>query len=216
MKRLLRKIASGNLELYHTTSSQVLEKIKEAGSVLPNASTGVTSNGFNGGESLNENGIYLCNDEYVLNQYRESAVNNTIFDQNIPNISVDLKLNVNTENLLPDYDDMAILLEDPKKRDELDSLFEENVPRWQTSLDEIEQCVHNGPIELDKIVGVKFSTKWLVLSGFKLDILDEYLKFDTWITIDEAINQLNELKVGLANLEPTAAFSRLRKLVAKK
>lgn len=212
MKRLRRK-AGGTLDLYHTTSSQVLEKINESGSILPSSNTGITSNGFNGQPSLNENGVYLCNDEYVLNQYRENAVNETVFNKEIPNISVDLQVTIDTNNLLPDYDDMVILLEDPQNREELDNLFEDNVPRWQTSLDEIEQCVHNGPIGIDKITGVKFSTKWIVFNGTNLNTVDEYLKFDTWISVNEAIEQLNQLKNGLTTMEPSFASSRLRKLV---
>lgn len=221
MKRLLNRIAREQLELFHTTSSQILKKIKETGALQPSSETGITSNGL---ESINlppekrtpsgnQNGIYL-GEESVLSYYREKATSGTFFDKSIPNISTDLKINVDTDNLLPDYDDMVVLLEDPNDTEELNSLFEEGVPQWKTSLDEIGQVVHSGTINVDSITGVRFVSEDIIHSdsGESLDIIKDAIEFNTWLDLDTAINQLEKLEINIKNLEPQVASSRLRRV----
>lgn len=222
MKRLLNRIAREQLELFHTTSSQILKKIKETGALQPSSETGVTSNGL---ESINlppeqrtpsgnQTGIYL-GEESVLSYYREKATSGTFFDKSIPNISTDLKINVDTNNLLADYDDMVVLLEDPEDKEELNSLFEEGIPQWKTSLDEIGQAVYNGAINIDSIIGVRFVSEDIMYSdsGESLDIIKEAIEFNSWLDLDTAINQLEKLENNIKNLEPQVASSRLRRVL---
>lgn len=220
MKRLMKKVAGENIDLYHATSSQVLEKIKESGAIQPSSETGITSNGLESidnedgqrSQSGNQNGIYLCGEEDGLDFYRDKAVSATHFDKTFPNIPVDLKVTVNTDKLLPDYDDMTVLLEDPSDPEEFDSLFEEGVPRWKTSLEEIEQVVHDGPISANEITGVSFLAYGILSENDDSDVIKETLEFNVWLDFNEAITQLEELKNKLKNPEPQLASSRLKKI----
>ncbi|AEO93492.1 gp233 [Bacillus phage G] len=222
MTRLLKlkKLASGKIELFHTTSSQVLQKIKESGSLLPSGETGVVSNGLESENipveertpSGNLNGIYLGSNEDVLNYYREKVVDATQFDKNMPNVPVDLKIETDTSNLVPDYDDMVVLLNDPDDEEELESLFDDNTPRWQTSIDEIEQVVHEGPIPVSDITGVRFMDEYVVADDESYNLIRETLNFNTWLSFDQATSQLSELEDKVKNLELHVASSRLRRV----
>lgn len=220
MTRLKKKANGNKIELFHATSSQVLKKIKESGSLQPSGETGVSSNGLADNQykdekapSGNQEGIYL-GDDSVLGYYHDGAVNGTFFDKDAPNIPVDLKLSVNTDNLVPDYDDLVVVLSDPEDNDELESIFEPDVPRWMTSLDEISQVIHVGTIDSNEITSVRFISNGVLFSSYgeNLDILKESIQFDTWITFENAITQLEEIENKIKNLEPQVASSRLKRI----
>lgn len=148
MKRLIKK-ANEQVTLYHGTCSQRLKDILSSGAILPGGVTGITSSGLEADEgneafqqSLNTNGIYLAS-ENSAEEYANSAV---YVDEVMPAFPLVFKLEVDSSNLLPDMDDLGSNFQ-----------FTDNEEKWKQSMDKLQQCIHNGAIELSQISGVRFS-----------------------------------------------------------
>lgn len=162
--------------------------------------------------SGNENGVYLTLDQQDAYQYRYSAIasNN---DKSIPNFGVRLTIEVQTDALSPDYDDLTEL------EVELDK--DSKQPLWKQSLDKINQCLHNGPIDIGSVTAVEISDE-VIDCGQKFEEKEqEFLEFtsnivrlDTDISISEAIDSLKRLNEEYNNLSQdnlmTTSKNRLR------
>lgn len=161
IKRLKKK-AWEKITLYHATSSQALLKIVQDGQILPGGYIDQTSNGImNPNNELipsgEQGGVYL-GDEHVMFYYYDGAINNTHEDITKPNIPVRLTVEVDTDALIPDYDDLSIDLdmENPSISDIKNNLLTGNDPLWKQSLDRLGQVIHLGPIDVSAIKSVQF------------------------------------------------------------
>lgn len=136
------------VNLYHATSSQVLQKIMDEGSLAPPSESGLTSNGLGLGLGLNpsseDGGIYLADigDDLFLSTYMKGAIDNGIFNKNLPNCGVIIELYADSDNLIADKDDY--------KGDNADTAT------WQESLEKCNQVVHKGDIPASQIKSITF------------------------------------------------------------
>lgn len=128
MKRLVRKAASKIL--YHGTSAQRLAEIYENGAI------GTDEYTDNGGD---ENVVYLASGFSMAEHYGSNVAFNSI-DTSLPDWSVVLEIQVDTNNLVPDMDDW-------------DTSVSEN-PTWEDSLEELGQVIYNGKIPTSQILKV--------------------------------------------------------------
>lgn len=163
------------------------------------------------------NGVYLSNDQHDSNNYKKEAVNSNNVDKSIPNFGMILMIEVQTDALSPDYDDLAELDMELDKDSE--------TPLWKQSLDKLDQCTHNGPISVDSIISVRLDSYNMNL-GDKFSNEEDFMSFaenvtdinrmDTDISAEEAYNLLNNLNEGYKtfnqeNLVASSNKSRLKK-----
>ena len=145
MKENLSVPEERRVNLYHATSSQVLQKIMDEGAFTPPSDSGLTSNGRGRfGSSSEEGGIYLSDigDDSWLSSYMRGAINNGIFNKNLPNCGVIIELYADSDNLIADKDDY--------KGDNADTAT------WQESLEGCNQVVHKGGIPASQIKSITF------------------------------------------------------------
>lgn len=147
--------------------------------------------------SHNEIGVYLSNDQDDPEDYMSQSLNANS-DANLPNFGITLKISVQTDALVPDYDDL-----------DANTQFSSDNPLWRQSLDKIGQVVHNGPIDVSNITSVKITTNtgaYEVGKPFErnrseiLNWFDTKLSLNQWISADEAVNQLNQMNQEYQNL----------------
>jgi hypothetical protein len=172
--------AQGTIELYHATTAQIFMQIANSGSIQPGGQTGITSNGVptadGAAPSGMEDAIYLC-DEHGKDFYLEKTPKESnMLDSTIPDFGVAFTINVNTDSLDADYDDLV----GAENKDKLDEYFESNkemyedetAPHWKKSLEDIGQVIHYGPIGTDQIKSVQLDFSTFVAGGSGIDIDD--------------------------------------------
>lgn len=209
--RKIRKQASETITLYHTTSSQVLMQIYEDKQILPSGYVDTFANGDGfGNPSPEENAVYLYREDiekHLKSLYQSNAVFNTHFNEDLPNFSVNLEIEVEIEYLGPDYKDYNYFY---------NGEFENEDEKWKESLDKIQQVVHYGPISIDNIKSVTILSNNIVFGNILEDLIDNYfvednpkfkdddeayqafqdffygsLKFDTKLSVDEAVSMIS-------------------------
>ncbi|AEO93403.1 gp141 [Bacillus phage G] len=164
--------------------------------------------------SGNEIGVYLSSDKYNSVGYAEDAVSKG--DTSKLNFEVTLAIKVQTDALSPDYDDLVSL--------ELDIDDRSSVPLWKQSLNQVEQCVHNGPIDSESIVSVTFHSlenayndsdgKFNDEDEFT-EFVSQYIKEDEPMSTMEALSQLALMDSEYANTESLVMSSKKIKRLKK-
>lgn len=194
MIKRLKKKSWSKVTLYHATSSQILLNIINDGQIMPGGYIDQTSNGaYLGADSSGQqDGVYLCNDS-ELYLYYLGAVVKSHFDKSKPNIPVTLKVQVDTDALIPDWDDWS----------GQDADKESNVPMWKQCLDQIGQVVHVGPISMSSIEAIYFAENELIEVGTQLESImsesdaEKFIKnnlpFGQELKLNEAVNALQYL-----------------------
>lgn len=139
------------VNLYHATSSQVLQKIMDEGEFAPPSASGLTSNGLGFNSSSEGDGIYLADTDDHLSIYIDGAIDNGTFNKNLPNCGVIIELYADSDNLIADKDDY--------KGDNSDTAT------WQESLEDCNQVVHKGGIQANQIKSITFKSP-LKMGGY--------------------------------------------------
>ena len=130
------------VNLYHATSSQVLQKIMDEGMFAPPSDSGLSSNGLGFDASSEDDGIYLADTDDHLSIYIDGAIDNGTFNKNLPNCGVIIELYADSDNLIADKDDY--------KGENADAAT------WQDSLEDCNQVVHKGGIQANQIKSITF------------------------------------------------------------
>lgn len=162
--------------------------------------------------SGNEIGVYLAKNQQDEYDYSRAAINNSK-DRTTPNFKATLKIEVQTDALSPDYDDLDYF--------EVEIDKDSSTPLWKQSLNEIGQCVHNGPIDVGSISGVIFyglekyppnGDKFDNESDFR-DFAGKYIQEGTLMATEEAYNQLVLLNQEYESVEtPVMASKTIKRL----
>lgn len=149
----------------------------------------VTSN-----PSHNQTGIYLTNKIVDREGYGDKAVEKHP-EKNLPNTPVMLTVLVNEDTLGPDLDDSSVS-------------EKSSIPYYQQTLDKVGQCLHNGPIPLEQLMGVTIDRSgWTNTNKFYTPYdfaswAEQYL--DTGITLSSEIayQGTQEMDTAYNELDP--------------
>lgn len=202
-KNRLKKKAADDVILYHGASSDVFLKIIEDG--MLDMSGNVDNKSFisdsyldAGDRRKNANNVVFLGTGRGARWYATNFTNMTHLN-NSPDYAfgVMMKLRVDKDALGPDLNDGQI---------DRDS----DVPLWKQTLDSIGQCVHYGPIYIDRIESVEFvrPNSW---DEYDFDSHETHIEFKEEMSLDEAyetvtsfyeeITKLNDPNTKLDGLE---------------
>ena len=205
--RKLRKKAWGTITLYHGTTSEALLGVIESGFTYPGGYIDKTTNGTTdydkNGErvpSLAQDGVYLCSEDELYFYLRESTSNSSVPSDLKVIIGTAFKVQVETDALMPDYDDLTGGYSKEwveKAKEKLKQKGENPEEYWRQSLNRIGQVVHAGPIPVSSIEGVMFSRNMKTDGSVSNSEVDEIfeevgLQYDTWMSFDEVVPKIKQ------------------------
>lgn len=205
-KRLIKK-SWDTITLYHGTNSETLMGVMESGYIYPGGYIDKTSNGlFDTFDedgyplpSLAQDGVYLTNTEERAEYYASDSMYNT--NKFLPVVlGVVFKVTVQTDALLPDYDDIAGKFSPEwiqRAKEKLKERGENPEEYWRQSIYEVEQVVHVGPISTSEIEGVMFVDDNIIERGISYKDVEKLLEesgiqFHTWMSFSEATSKFKE------------------------
>lgn len=189
MKRLIKK---ASVTLYHGTKSDKLRKIYQDGFIKPDPKRDSFNNGYTKGM------IFLSNKgtaEYYATNYFNN--NDIKYDYTIFGVVLELQV------------DESELSFSPQVMSEED--VQEDSPAWEQSMEDGE-CVYIGDIPVNCVLTVTFKRGYNDSSMISAEMLNYFtieevmtevnknIKFDTPISLSQAISQLDNLKRALDSL----------------
>lgn len=205
-KRLIKK-SWDTITLYHGTTSETLMGVMESGYIYPGGYIDKVSNGLfdqydEYGDplpSLAQDGVYLCSTEERAEYYANEAMSRADEFFLPVVLGVIFKVKVQTDALLPDYDDLVGKFSPEwiqRAKEKLKERGKNPEEYWRQSIYAIEQVVHVGPISISEIEGVMF-VHYMIKRGITYEEAEKMLEesgiqFSTWMSFSEATSKFKE------------------------